>query len=186
MSLYGSTIVSPAAAPVTPGESGRPRVATPGAGRGEQRVDVAVVAAGELDDLAATGVAAGEPDRRHGRLGAGVDQAHLLDRGPGDDLRGQLHLTRGGGAEAGARGGGGLHRRDHLGVGVPEDQRTPRADQVDVAAAVGVEQPRALAPDHEPGGAADRRKARTGEFTPPGTMARARSNRASEAGASAG
>lgn len=29
MSLYGSTMVSPAAAPVTPGESGRPRVATP-------------------------------------------------------------------------------------------------------------------------------------------------------------
>ena len=29
MSLYGSTIVSLAAAPVTPGESGRPRVATP-------------------------------------------------------------------------------------------------------------------------------------------------------------
>jgi len=29
MSLYGSTIVSLAAAPVTPGESGRPSVATP-------------------------------------------------------------------------------------------------------------------------------------------------------------
>lgn len=28
-SLYGSTMVSPAAAPVTPGESGRPKVATP-------------------------------------------------------------------------------------------------------------------------------------------------------------
>ena len=51
-SLYGSTIVSPAAAPVTPGESGSAERGDAGAGRGEQRVDVPVVAAGELDDLA--------------------------------------------------------------------------------------------------------------------------------------
>ena len=41
------------------GDAGRVRaarsVATPGAGRGEQRVDVAVVAAGELHDLVAAG-----------------------------------------------------------------------------------------------------------------------------------
>ena len=36
-----------------------------------------------------------------------------------------------------------------------EDQRPPGADQVDVAAPVGVEQVRALAPHHEPGRAAD-------------------------------
>ena len=41
-----------------------------GARLGEQRVDVAVVAAGELHDEVATGEAARQPDRRHGRLGA--------------------------------------------------------------------------------------------------------------------
>ena len=160
--MYGSTIVSLAAAPVTPGESGRP-VAGPGrgqgrhagAGRGQQRVDVPVVAAGELDDLRTAGAAAGQPDRRHGRLGAGVDQAHLLDRRTGDDLLGERHLARRGRAEAGARGGRGLHRGDDLGVGVAQQQRTPRAHQVDVATAVGVVQPRAVAAHHEPRRAAD-------------------------------
>ena len=56
-----------------------------GAGRGEQRVDVAVVAAGELHDQRPAGGAAGQPDGRQHRLGAGVDQPDPLDRGhPGD------------------------------------------------------------------------------------------------------
>ena len=52
----------------------------PGARLGEQGVDVAVVAAGELHDEVAAGEAAGQPDRGHGGLGARGDQAHLLDR----------------------------------------------------------------------------------------------------------
>ena len=47
-SLYGRTSVSPACAPVTPGVSGQAEGGDAGAGGGEQRVDVAVVAAGEL------------------------------------------------------------------------------------------------------------------------------------------
>ena len=150
-----------------------------GAGGGEQRVDVPVVAAGELDDLGAAGEAAGQPDRRHGRLGARVDQAYLLDRGPRDDLGGQLDLARGGGAEAGAPGGGRLR-----------PPRPPRGGRGRGSAA-----PRSR-PGRRSGGRRRRtasgpsprtmnrgvpptaRNARTGEFTPPGTMARARSNRA--------
>ena len=73
-------MVSAACAPVTPGAGRQAEGGDAGAGLGEQRVDVAVVAAGELDDTAAAGEAAGQPDRAHRRLGAGVDQPHLLDR----------------------------------------------------------------------------------------------------------
>ena len=156
MSLYGQHDRLAGRRAGHAGRVGQAQGGHAGAGGGEQRVDVPVVAAGELDDLRAAGEATGQPDRRHGGLGAGVDQADLLDRGAVDDLGGQLHLTRGGRAEAGAPGGGGLHGLHHLRVGVPEDQRTPGADQVDVAAAVGVVQPRALATDHETRRAADR------------------------------
>jgi hypothetical protein len=67
-------MVSAVVAPVTPGVSGQAERDDAGAGAGQQRVDVAVVAAGELHDLAAAGEAARQPDRAHRRLGAGVDQ----------------------------------------------------------------------------------------------------------------
>ena len=157
MLLYGNTIVSAAAAPVTPGEDGRPSVATPEPGVGQQRVAVAVVAAGELDDLGAAGVPAGQPDRAHGGLGAGVDQPQPVDRGhPADDLGGQLGLGRGGGAEGQTVRRGPLHGLDDGGVGVAEDHRAPGAHQVDVAVAVGVGQPVALGGGDEPRGAAHR------------------------------
>ena len=60
-SLYGSTTVSAADAPVTPGVSGRPSVATPRAGRDQQGVDMTVIAARELHDDRPAGVAAGQP-----------------------------------------------------------------------------------------------------------------------------
>ena len=52
----------------------------PGAGAGEKRIGVAVIAAGELDHPVAVGEAAREPERRHRRLGAGRDEPDLLDR----------------------------------------------------------------------------------------------------------
>ncbi len=186
-SLYGSTIVSAAAAPVTPGESGRPNVATPGAGRGQQRVDVTVVAAGELDDLGPAGEAAGQPDRRHGRLGAGLTPAGPARPGdPGDDLLGQLDLALGRRAEDVPRDDRGPHRVDHRRVRVPEDQRTPGADQVDVVAAVGVDDVRPVPGAMNRGVPPTARNARTGEFTPPGVTASARSNSAADSGASYG
>jgi hypothetical protein len=50
-SLYGTTIVSRAVPAVMPGESGTPIVSALAAGRDQERVAVAVVAARELDDL---------------------------------------------------------------------------------------------------------------------------------------
>ena len=127
-----------------------------GAGRGEQRVDVAVVVAGELHDQRAAGGAAGQPDGRQHRLGAGVDQPHPLDRGdPVADLLGQVELALGRGAEGQPAPGGGGDGLDDGGVRVAQDHRPPRADQVDVAASVGVGDPGPGALDHEARGAAD-------------------------------
>ena len=129
----------------------------PRAGVGQQRVDVTVVAAGELDDLGATGESAGQSHRAHGGLGAGVDQPDQVNRRhPVDDLRGQFGFGGGRGPERQAGGGGfgdGFHHRR---VRVSEDHRSPRADQVDVAVAVGVGEPVAAGLGDEPGGAADR------------------------------
>ena len=78
-SLNGRFSVCFAMSSGTPGEFGMPSVSKTGAGFDQQRVGVAVIAAGELDHDVASGEAARETNRRHGRLGAGVDHAHLLD-----------------------------------------------------------------------------------------------------------
>ena len=143
-----------------PGHPGGVREAEggdPGAGGGEQRVDVAVVAAGELHHRRPAGHPAGEPDRGHRGLGAAADQPDLLDRRhPGDDLLGELDLAGGRRAEAGAEGGRVRDRLHHRGMRVPEDHRPPRADQVHVLPAVRVVEQRAGAGDHEARRAADR------------------------------
>ena len=113
---------------------GEPQRDDAGAGLGEQRVDVAVVAAGELDDHVAAGEAAGQTERRHRRLGAGRDEPHLVDRRAGDDLLGELDLGRAGRPEGRAARRGRLDRRHDLGVRVAEQHRAPRADQVDDSA----------------------------------------------------
>ena len=111
----------------------------------EQRVDVAVVAALDLEDAAAVRGGAGEPNRRHRGLGSGGHKAHLLARGYGGD-----HAARELGFELGRRAEGRplprliAQRRDHARVGVTDDQRTPRAEVVDVVAAVGVGDDRAV------------------------------------------
>jgi hypothetical protein len=112
---------------------------------------MSVVATSELDDLAATGEAARQPDGRHRGFGPGVDQPHLLDGiDPVDDLRGERNLPFRGRAERGALPYGCLDGHDHVGMGVPEDHRPPRADQVDVAAPVGIGEVGAGAARHEP------------------------------------
>ena len=68
--MYGATTVSAVAPPGTPAVAGTPSVAGPGAGLGEQRVGVPVVAAGELEDAVALRRAARQPDRGHRGLGA--------------------------------------------------------------------------------------------------------------------
>ncbi len=123
-------------------------------GRGQQRVDVAVVAAGELHDQVPPGEAAGQPDRGHGGLGARRHEPDPLDGGPGHDLLGELDLGRGRGAVRRAAGDRLGDCCEHLGVGVAEQHRTPGADQVDVVVAVDVGQPRAPGGPDEPGGPA--------------------------------
>ena len=116
-----------------------------GAGLGQQRVDVAVVAAGELHDDRASGRPARQAKGGHRRLGAGGDEADLLDRlDASDDLLGEGHLVFARGAEGEAVCRGGPDGLEHLGVGVTEDHRPPRADEVDVAVAVDVGEPGAL------------------------------------------
>ena len=137
------------------GSAGHRERGQPGAGRGEQRVDVAVVAAGELHHHVAAGEAAGQPDRRHGRLGAGGHEPDPLHRRAGHHLLGELDLGLRRGAVRRAAGHRGGHGGLHLGVGVAQQHRPPRADQVDVLVAVDVGQPGALRGPDEPGRAAD-------------------------------
>ena len=109
---------------------------------------MAVVAAGELHDHVAAGEAAGQPDRRHRRLGAGGDEPDPLDRRPRHDLLGQLDLgPRSGVPYDVPRATAAWTAACDLGVGVAEQHRPPRADQVDVLVAVDVGEPGA------PGGA---------------------------------
>ena len=137
------------------GGAGHGEGGEPGPGLREQRVDVAVVAAGELHDELAAGEAAGQPDRGHGGLGAAGHEPDLLRRGPADDRLGELDLGPGRGAVGRAAGDRLPHRVDDLRVRVAEQHRAPAADQVDVLRAVDVEEVGAGRPLDEPGGAAD-------------------------------
>ena len=126
------------------------------AGLHQQRVGMAVVAALELDQLAAAGGAARQADRTHPGLGPRAHQPHHLDRRhEADDRFGELHFALGRRTEGEAFQHGALHGLDHRRVAMPQDHRPPRADVVDVALAVGIPEVRALGALHETGGAAD-------------------------------
>ena len=120
-----------------PRRSRDPQRRKPGACAREQRVGVAVVATGRLEDPVALGECAREPQCAHAGLGPGRHEPHLLHRRHCvDDLRGELHLGLGRGAEARP-----VERRltnglDRLGIGMAEDERPPRHDPVEQPAAV--------------------------------------------------
>src|SRR5690606_1670739 len=102
-----------------------------------EKIGVAVVAAVDLDELVATGEAAGEAHGGHGRLGTRVDGAHLVDGGQGGtDGLGELHLELGGRSERSASAQRLLDGFEDFGVSVAEHQGTPRADEIDKALAV--------------------------------------------------
>ena len=140
----------------------RPRDAERGdaaARRDEERIDVPVVAAGELHDLRAAGHAAGEAHGGHRRLRPRRDEAHLLDgRDGGRDRLRELELAGGRRAVRRAVGGGALHRLDDLGMRVPEDRRAPRLHVVEVLAPVGVDEVGAVRACDEERVAADGRE----------------------------
>ena len=122
----------------------------------QQGVGVAVVATLELDDLVAAGVAAGQPDGAHGRLGAGVDHPHLLHGG--DDLAhllGHQHFDLGRGTVAKPF----FHRLDDRGldgrVVVTEQHGAPGTDVIHIGLAVHVIEVGAIGVIDEAGCAAD-------------------------------
>ena len=117
------------------GGTGQRQGGDAGAGRGEEPVEVAVVAAGKLDDQVAAGEAAGQPDGGHGGFGAG---GHHPDAFGGRDAflddRGQVGLVRRRGAEGESAVHGGVHGLEDGRVGVAQQRRAPGADQVHVFA----------------------------------------------------
>ena len=109
-----------------------------------------VIAAGELQHAVASGDRPGETERAHRRLGArGGEAEHLDARHRGDDRLREVHLERRWCAVRGTERRLRDDRADDGGMGVTEDERAPRADQIDVFAAVGVDHPRARAGDDE-------------------------------------
>ena len=152
------------------------------AGVDEQRIDVAVIAAVELDDLVASGEAARQPDARHRRLGAAVHHPHLFDRRhPAADQFRHLHFERIGNAEADAAAGG-----------LRERHRSPPAAHARGSPAPRCRRSRCIRSHRRPrcwrpaarstknGSRPRPRKARTGEFTPPGMSRRARAKSSEE------
>ena len=110
---------------------------------GEHAVRVPVVRAGEQRDLAAAGLRAREPQRRHDRLGAGVREGDALHarrrRNQFGHLAGEVRLR----AEMEAVGELTLERGHHEGRLVPEEIHAEAHRDVDVLVAVDVPHARA-------------------------------------------
>ena len=167
VSFQGTTMVSAACAAGHSGARRDARGRKAGAGFRQEAVDVAVVRAGELQHRVAAGRRAGEAHRAHRRLGPRRRHAHHLDRREAiANLGGKVHLALGRRPVRGAALGGARHRVDHIGMRMAQYQRTPRADPVDVAVAIHVDQleplasldeDRMVAPDraHRPHGRID-------------------------------
>ena len=122
----------------------------------QQEVAVAVVAALELHDERPARESPREAQGAHHGLRSRAHEAHLLDRGQAArDEFGHLELELGRRAEGKPPRGRGANVREHFRVRVAEDHRPPRPDVVDVAVAVDVDEPRALALAEEDGRSAD-------------------------------
>ena len=123
-----------------------------GAGLHQQCICMTVIAALELDQLAATGVAARQADGAHAGFGARTHQANLFGAGRQlEDLLGQLDLALGRRPKREPVQRGLLHGLQHLRVAVPQDHRAPGADVIDVAGALGIPHVGALGAGDETG-----------------------------------
>ena len=112
----------------------------PGPCLDQEGIGMSMITPVEFDDHFPTGIAPGQTYRAHCRLGPGIDEAYLLDRGQGlDHHRGQLNLGRRGGTETGAVDRGRMNGPDDGGVGMSEDHRSPGTDKVKVLISVYIE-----------------------------------------------
>ena len=102
---------------------------------------MAVIAAFELHDLVSAGIAAGESNRAHGGLGAGINHAHQVNgRDQFADLLGHFGFDRCRCSVTDALIDLGMERiLDDL-VAVAKDHGPPGTDVIDVAAIVFVVQ----------------------------------------------
>ena len=117
---------------------------------------MAVIAAFEFQDEAAAGEAARQAQRAHGGFGAGADQPHHFHaRHQLDQQFGDLDFRFGGRDERQAVHGTVLDRAQHVGMGVAQQQRTPRTHIVDVFLVIGVPDARTFAARHEARRSAD-------------------------------
>ena len=135
----------------------------------QQAIAVTVIAAVELDDALAPGESARQTDRSHRGFGARIDETNLLDgRNKLANQFGEFDLALGRRTEGRSDSQNFLECGQHFGRAVTEQQRTPRADVIDVflpsASQIREPSPRAMKSGLPP----TERKARTGEFTPPG------------------
>ena len=125
----------------------------------QQRIDVPVIAAFELDGQVPARESARHPQRAHRRFGARVHQPHHLHRRHrAADHLGQFDFALGGRAEAGADLQHLARSLQCTGKAVAQNQRPPGAHVVDVLVAVDVEDARALAARDEARRSADAAK----------------------------
>ncbi len=118
---------------------------------------MSVVATVELQDPVASGRGARKADRGHRCFGAAGNQPDQLDAGERvDDPFRELDLALGRRPEGRALGRRRACRPDDLRMRVPEEQRTPRADEVDVPVPVDVDDVGTLATIEEARRASDR------------------------------
>jgi hypothetical protein len=109
-----------------------------------------VVATGELQHAVAPREGPREPNGAHGGFGPGRHEAHHLERRNGvDELLGQLDLPLRRRAECGPLGRGFPDSVHDLGIGVAEDEWTPRHHPIDVAASLDVLDVRTLGAANE-------------------------------------
>ena len=115
----------------------------------QHRVPPAVIMTLELDDLAATGVAASQSKGPHGRLGSGIGKSHLIHmRQQPNQHFGHFNLNLEGGCEVRAASNLARDGFDDLWMRVTKRQGPESHHPVDVLPTVNVVEPRALAMRH--------------------------------------
>lgn len=139
-----------------------------------------MVAAFKFDDFVAVGKTACQTDGSHRRFRAGADEAQPFDRRHNfGNLFGNGDFAFGGRAERQTAQRSFAHGFDDFGMRVSDNRILSRADIIGVARAVFVPNIRAFGFLMKRGTPPTLPNARTGEFTPPGMMALARSNKIS-------